>query len=267
MSHQLVSRISRLSSSSSSSHGLCFSELRRLSTAATPYLLSKETICEKAKTPFDGPLVVDMNLYDPRTKERVKIPEMTLPKELKGSMKIGSSRGWVGMKELDGSKMHLTNMFNPCASLSSSHEVITLPPLDDSETLISSISLSASPNQQKKEEDCVVAARSSLGFLLLCRPGDSAWTRVEAPFCTPYLMYSERDGKFYLYIYRKKNCEGGPLEDLVKSSSGFPLVSPYKSFPANSDDIPKSRQDEVISTLRTQYLVESPSGDHFIVHW
>ncbi|KAG2310281.1 hypothetical protein Bca52824_021838 [Brassica carinata] len=75
---QLVSRLSRLSSSSSS-HGLCFSELWRLSTSATPYLLSKETICEKA---FDGPLVVDMNLYDPRKKERVKIPEMNLPKEL-----------------------------------------------------------------------------------------------------------------------------------------------------------------------------------------
>ncbi|KAG2310280.1 hypothetical protein Bca52824_021837 [Brassica carinata] len=124
------------------------------------------------------------------------------------------------MKELDGSTMHLTNMFNPCASLSS-HEVITLPPSDDSETLISSISLSASPNQQK-EEDCVVAARSSLGFLILCRPGDSAWTRVEAPFCTPYLMYSERDG--------------GPLEDL-KSSSGFPPVSLYTSFPSSSSVI------------------------------
>lgn len=62
---------------------------------ATPYLLCKDTICEKANTPYDGPDVVDMNLYDPRKKERVKIPEITLPKELEGSMKIGSSRGWV----------------------------------------------------------------------------------------------------------------------------------------------------------------------------
>nr|VDD18183.1 unnamed protein product [Brassica oleracea] len=32
-------------------------------------------------------------------------------------------------------------------------------------------------------------------------------------------------------------------------------------------DIPKSRQDEVVSYYKSQNLVESPSGDHFIVHW
>ncbi|XP_056860230.1 uncharacterized protein LOC108838482 [Raphanus sativus] len=71
---QLLSRLSRLSSSSS--HGL--TELRRrLSTAATPYLLSKETISKKAKRPFDGSFLVDMNLYDPT---RVSLTLTTSPR-------------------------------------------------------------------------------------------------------------------------------------------------------------------------------------------
>lgn len=256
---RLLGRIAKFSSS----HGLCFTDLRRLSTA-TPYLLLDETNHKAARRPWDGEMVVDMNLYDPMIDERVKIPDQTLSKELLYSVRIGTSRGWVGMKNIKDFTVHLTNIFNPCAS-AFSHKVITLPPLDDNKARISSISLSASPNQQQ-EEDCVVAAKScSSPFISLCRPGDSDWTRIEVPFFAPNVSYSTRDQRFYLYWGGKEEEEyNGPI-DLVNASSGFPQVSLYQSFP--NSEIPKSRQDQVISTFKTRYMVESPSGDSFIVYW
>lgn len=147
---QFLGRIVKLSSAVKKQR-LCFSELRSFSTAATPYLLLSETN-HRAAT---GGSVVDLNLYDPRKDEIVKIPDQTLSEEFKSTVKIGSSRGWVVVKNVYDSTLHLTNIYNPCASVSS-HKVITLPPLDDSKARIFNISLSASPHQK----DCVVAATS-----------------------------------------------------------------------------------------------------------
>ncbi|VVB13036.1 unnamed protein product [Arabis nemorensis] len=145
---QLLVRIAKISSSSIGKHGLCFSEFRRsLSTAATPYLLFSET--SKYEMTLSCEPLVELNLYDPRKDETVKFPDQTLRKELLSSTKVGSSRGWVVTRNLFNSKMHLTNMFNPCAS-ASSRKVISLP---TPKARICRISLSASPDQ----EDCVVA--------------------------------------------------------------------------------------------------------------
>ncbi|CDY27327.1 BnaC04g50780D [Brassica napus] len=69
-----------------------------------------------------------------------------------------------------------------------------------------------------------------------------------------------RDQKFYLH-----SPDTAPT-DLIKTCSDFPPVSPYRRFPFS--DIPKTTQDLYQSSIfRTQYLVESPSGDSFIVIW
>ncbi|CAL9228992.1 unnamed protein product [Arabidopsis halleri] len=258
---QLLGRIAKISSLVKKQR-LCFSELRSFSTAATPYLLFCETNYRMARTPFGG-AVVDINLYDPRKKETVKVPDQYLSKELQCTMKMGSSRGWVVARNIFDSTLHLTNIFNPCASVSS-HKVITLPPLeDDAKARISSISLSASPDQK----DCVLAAKSSSSpFLSLWRPGDSAWTRIKVPFpASKVMMYSARDRKFYLLPRASKEEYEGPM-DLINTSSGdFPQVTLYQRFP--NSDIPVSRQEQLASTIKSQYLVESPSGDSFIVYW
>lgn len=246
--YQLFGRIAK------KQHRLCFSELRSLSTAATPYLLFKETINKAVKTP-SGEAVVELNLYDPRKDETVKFPDQTLTKELLTSTKVGSSRGWVVAKNLYDSTLRLTNMFNPCASVSS-RKVISLPPTEDQ---ICRISLSASPDQ----EDCVVAAMSTGSSLSVCRPGDSDWTHIKVPFFASGIMYSVRDGKFYL---NRVSTEGydGPV-DLINTSSDFPEVSLYQSFPLS--DIPKSRVEQLSSTTKSPRIVESPSGESFIVYW
>lgn len=255
---QLLGRIAKISSVVKKQR-LCFSELRSFSTAATPYLLLKETNYRAAS----GGSVVDINLYDPRKKEIVKIRDQYLSEELQCTMKMGSSRGWIVAKTIYESTLYLTNIFNPCASVSS-HKVFNLPPLeDDAKARISSISLSASPNQQ----DCVLAVKSSSSpFLSLWRPGDSAWTRIKVPFpASNVMMYSGRDRKFYLLPREsKEECEG-PIDLINTSSDDFPQVTLYQRFP--NSDIPVSRQEQLLSSIKTRYLVESPSGDSFIVYW
>ncbi|KFK22475.1 hypothetical protein AALP_AAs47945U000300 [Arabis alpina] len=259
---QLLVRIAKISSSSIvKKHGLCFSELRSLSTAATPYLLFDETVQDEMTLSCEP--LVELNLYDPRKEETVKIPDQTLTKELLRSRKVGSSRGWmVGKYDLSPmrwsyeSTFHLTNMYNPCAS-ASSRKVISLPPTKEK---ITDISLSASPEQ----EDCVVAALSSGKSLIMCRPGDSDWTPIKMPFYwASGMIYSKRDGKFYLNRVSKEEYDG-PV-DLIDTSSGFPQVSLYKGFPLSN--IPQSRLEQLSSVDKYQHIVESPCGQSFTVYW
>ncbi|CAH8390869.1 unnamed protein product [Eruca vesicaria subsp. sativa] len=258
---QLLVRMAKLSSSSSSQR-LCSRELRRFSTTATttPYLLFKQNNYRRV----GSETVVDLNLYDPSKDERVKIHDLTFLEELTASsMRIGSSRGWVCVKNSDDSTVRITNIFNPCAPFSS-HNVISLPPLDDTRVrVVSSMALSASPEQQ----DCVVAFKSRK-LVSLCRPGDSVWTHIEVPFvASSEIMYSTKDCKFYLN--RRESDEEGPIDLINNSSSSldkFPQVSLYQRFP--NSDIPKSIKDQVTSTIMSQYVVESPSCDSsFIVYW
>ncbi|KFK22474.1 hypothetical protein AALP_AAs47945U000100, partial [Arabis alpina] len=252
---QLLVRIAKISSSSivknKKHHGLCFSEFRSLSTAATPYLLFHPTENE-ATTPTGEPLV-ELNLYDPRKHETVKFPDQTMTKELLKSSKIGSSRGWVVAKKQYDPILRLTNMFNPCAS----RKVISLPPILYP---ITHISLSASPEQ----EDCVVAALSQCSSLFMCRPSDSEWTPVTVPMYTSGMIYSERDKKFYLNK-RLRGRYNGPI-DFVDTSSGFPQMSLYQpSLIDPSSDIPQSRVEQL--STASKHIVESPSGELFIVYW
>ncbi|KAL1197581.1 hypothetical protein V5N11_012155 [Cardamine amara subsp. amara] len=191
----------------------------------------------------------------------MKIPKQTLWKELNMSVKVGSSKGWVALSNLNDLKLHLTNVFNPFAS-SSRKVLISLPPVEKiyrgSIARVWNVAFSASPD----EEDCVVAAKLNAPFISLCRPGDSEWTYIETPmsFFTSVVMYSKRDRRFYLL---SSNISG---TDLIKTCSDFPPVSLYQRFPFS--DIPKSTKDLIQScVLRNQYLVEAPSGESFIVFW
>ncbi|CAN6845204.1 unnamed protein product [Brassica oleracea] len=213
-------------------------KLRSFSTAAAqPYLLVRE---REVTLKSSIERVVTLNLLDPCKLEMVKIPGKSLPTEVAKSLRIGSSKGWVALTDLQNSKLRLTNLFNPCAS---SPTTITLPPLDGSVARVSKVSLSASPNQR----DCVVAAKLFAPLVSLCRPGDSEWTHIETPnhFFTSAVMHSMRDQKFYLH-----SPDTAPT-DLIKTCSDFPPVSPYRRFPFS--DVPKTTQDLYQSSIfRTQ---------------
>ncbi|KAH0887426.1 LOW QUALITY PROTEIN: hypothetical protein HID58_063522 [Brassica napus] len=153
---------------------------------------------------------------------------LSLPTEVAKSLRIGSSKGWVALTDLQNSKLRLTNLFNPCAS---SPTTITLPPVDGcyrgSAARVYNVSLSASPNQR----DCSLVCVG-----LVTRSGHTSRPQtissLQLSISTP--------------------------TDLIKTCSDFPLVSPYRRFPFS--EIPKTAHDLYQSSLfRTQYLVESPS--------
>ncbi|KAG7549604.1 hypothetical protein ISN45_Aa06g004660 [Arabidopsis thaliana x Arabidopsis arenosa] len=143
---QMLGRIFKLSSSSRN-RGLCLRgqvhEQRLFSTAAAPYLLLRKNNAVLSS----GERVMSIDLFDPRKQETVKIPEQRVSKEIQRSVIIGSSRGWVGLKNLLDSSVRLTNIFNPCAS-ASSRKVVSLPPLALDDSSVANLSLSASPDEE-----------------------------------------------------------------------------------------------------------------------
>lgn len=247
MSH-LSGRISKLSSSSLNRR-LCFTQ-SEFSTTTTPYLLLGRDVV--GKSPCGGK-VYNFNLYDPRKEEHVKMENQILSKDLRHSSAIGSSRGWLAMMNKRDSTVRLTNIFN------SPSKTISLPPLIKDETeRLRNVSVS---------DDCVVvAARFRGSRLSLCRIGDSEWTRIDVPcpaFRLAPVMYSDRDSKFYL------NCVSsdytGPTDFTSKSGIVSP-VSGYVRFPLYN--LPKLEKILRLPRLNVhQLLVQSPSGDSFIVIW
>ncbi|VVB13035.1 unnamed protein product [Arabis nemorensis] len=77
------------------------------------------------------------------------------------------------------------------------------------------------------------------------------------------MIYSVRDRKFYLNRVGDEKYDG-PV-DLIDTSSGLPQVSLYQGFPFS--DIPKSILEQLSRGIKSQHIVESPSGDSFVVYW
>ncbi|CAA7033565.1 unnamed protein product [Microthlaspi erraticum] len=249
MSQFFVARVSKLSSPLN----------RRLcSTAAAsrPYLLlGKDVVGE---SPCGGK-IVNLNLYDPGKEEQVTKKNQILPKNLCKSTRIGSSRGWLAMMKKRDSTVRLTNILD----LDNSSKTISLPPLikDETERLIN-VSVSSS-----SEKDCVVAARFYGSRLSLCRVGDSEWTRIDVPvpdFRFSPVMYSDRDSKFYLNSCSSEYA--GPTTDFTSKSGLDSPVSGYVRYPLS--ELPELENHLLLQHLNVQQLlVQSPSGESFIVLW
>lgn len=259
--YQMLGRVFKLSSSARS-RGLCLRrqvhDQRLFSTSATPYLL----LCNNNSVISPKERLVSIDLFDPRKQETVKIPEQRVSKEVQESVTIGSSRGWVGLKNIYDSSVRLTNIFNPA----SSRKVVSLPPLDvnSSRAKVSSLSLSASPDEE--EGDCVVAVSFLAPMLGLCRPGDSEWKYIKIPQAMPVskVMYSVTDQQFYV------NTDSRPTETgLITTSSNFPPVSPYPRLLTHQSSELLNLSTELmdLSCYATPYLVETPSGESLTVFW
>ncbi|CAA7033946.1 unnamed protein product [Microthlaspi erraticum] len=234
----MLGRIVKLSSSARNP-GLCLVHEQRLfSTAATPYMLLRSSNAVEER-------LVSIDCFDPRKQETVKIP---VPEEMQESVTIGSSRGWVCLRNIHDSSVRLTNIFNPAA------KVVSLPPLPPANVVkVSNMALSASPDDERC--DCVVAVKFLAATIGLCRPGDSGWTYIqtpEVPAEKSNVMYSVTDQKFYL-----NTCHS-----LSTTSSIFPPVSPYPRF--------HSKENVGLLSLSCRampYLVETPSGQPLLVFW
>ncbi|ESQ49099.1 hypothetical protein EUTSA_v10021985mg [Eutrema salsugineum] len=244
-----MGRVSKLSSPLS--QRLCFRQSGFSTATTAPYLLLGRDVVGKS---LCGGNVVNLNLYDPKKEEQVTMENKILGR---GTSPIGSSRGWLATMKKRDSTVSLINI------LDKPSKTISLPPLikDETERLLN-VSVSS-----ESEEDCVVAARFYGSRLSLCRLGDSEWTRIDVPcpdFRLSPVMYSDRDRKFYL-----NSCSSdytGPTDFTSKSGLVSPPVSGYVRFPLSN--FPKL--DNALSLQRInvqQQLVQSPSGESFIVLW
>ncbi|XP_010451184.1 PREDICTED: uncharacterized protein LOC104733296 [Camelina sativa] len=145
--------------------------------------------------------------------------------------------------------------------------IVDLPPLPKG-SQIQSLDMSSRPDLNNK--DWVVAVKYSGSQLRLYRPAchdDSQWIDIKTtpasinPFSS--LMYSKKDKRFYI------PTPGG--EYWCSLHLHFKKGNHPKFNTTWNVNIPRSLMHEYLheldSFLRTDHLVESPSGEKFLVKW
>ncbi|XP_010436604.1 PREDICTED: uncharacterized protein LOC104720395 [Camelina sativa] len=232
------------------------------STPAYPFLLI-DYILNIADSSLDG-RVTTQN-YSSKGK-KVYINDEKLSEEVCDAMTVGFSR--------DGLELELESYI----SYSDDEELIinynpSNPKLEDvtvhlpslpTDTEIQNLVMSSLPVRDK---DWVVGVKLSGSRLSLCRPfGSSKWININTmpqcinPFST--LMFSKTDQRFYI-----PSIGGNYLcyLDLNSKEDEKP-----KFIDMEFDNLPKSVYEElaeVSSCSRTEHLVESPTGQLFLVKW
>ncbi|KAL1202910.1 hypothetical protein V5N11_015164 [Cardamine amara subsp. amara] len=197
--------------------------------------------------------------------KEVTINDKKLMEEVCDAMTVGFSRDGLLVK-LEG---HYNDFFlryviyyNP-TDPNLEDMTVRLPPLPRG-SQIQSMAMSSLPARDK---DWVVAVKLSGSRLSLCRPfGSSEWINIKAiPQCInplSSLMFSKKDQRFYI------PTPGGNLLcslDIDSTEDDLP-----EFIELEFDDLPKSVFKEladVSSCSRTDHLVESPTGQLFLVKW
>ncbi|EOA19010.1 hypothetical protein CARUB_v10007661mg [Capsella rubella] len=239
---------------------------------SSPYLLLPYEVM--GDSPGGGKLV-NLNFYDPTKKKTVRVPNQTIPEKLSKSSFIGSSRGWVGQLNTKDLTVHLTNMFNPMAAISS-HKVISLPPLEPMRSstrplykMIKGMSLSSPPDQEVPSS-CTVALKweGSISFCQLGRSGVSSWTHhLDLPcrLKDSGVLYSDKDSVIYITPNTELFSNTDPIPSF-NTNCKTPLTHYHQLGPLT---MPKNISDTEYQLLqwciRINHLVQSPLGDSFVV--
>lgn len=221
------------------------------------FLLSDKTVKESGE---GGDRIVRYRIFDPRTEQVVTTSEKKLPKELIGQTLFGSSQGWVASMDSKDLPINLTDLYKP---LVSSPRVIPLPSLGFYlRPFTTELSLSSScPDQD--QEDFTVAAKFCGTHLSVCQPRlDSEWNHIETSLHlvpASELMYSKRDKAFYFTSVKGLYMGSLHLSNMKKKKIKYQEVR-LCNFPK----IPGEMLDRCFTS---KHLVESPSGDLFLVKW
>ncbi|CAN6850354.1 unnamed protein product [Brassica oleracea] len=178
---------------------------------------------------------------------------------------IGASHGWIATLKDDGI-LRLQDDLNPYAS-DTNPKRIPLPPLvtlPHCQTKITT-NVSMSSSSPEDDEDCVVAVKFLGPQLSFCRPAESKpeWTSVklENPcFHSSRVMFSKKDK-----VFRILGCE-----DHLIASCG--LFSKREHFVVRRGGGRKryaseraAERDFLDSFCKSEHLVESPTGETFLV--
>lgn len=190
--------------------------------------------------------------------------------EVCGAMTRGFDKSGVDihMKEKkflrDMDNVRLNIYYKPSDPKSKS-VTVHLPPLPKG-SQIQNLAMSSLPNL--KNDDWVVAIKFSVSRLMLYRHNDLRWIDIETTHghesICPYssLMYSKKDQRFYI------PTPGG--EYLCSFGLDFKEEDKPKYDHIWKKDLPQYmfyELEEMNSFTRTDHLVESPSGERFLISW
>ncbi|XP_010448349.1 PREDICTED: uncharacterized protein LOC104730823 [Camelina sativa] len=230
------------------------------SRPAYPFLLI-DHILNNPDSSSDG-RITTCDYYNSPNEKVVLINDKDLKEEVCDAMTVGFSR--------DGLQVELyynnaTSSYGPAIYYEPTDPKIEnveayLPPLPTG-SQIQSLAMSSLPTRDK---NWVVGVKSSGSQLSLCRPfGSCKWINIKTtPHCVnplSSLMFSKKDKRFYIPTV------GGNFLCCLDLHSEIPDLHRFKF-----DALPKSVFQEladVSACSRTDHLVESPTGQLFLVKW
>ncbi|KAL1189273.1 hypothetical protein V5N11_014766 [Cardamine amara subsp. amara] len=233
------------------------------STTTNPYLMYCVTYSGEAEAPEAGAMT-KLRMFDPAKEEYFTVGDKPLPKELAQSRMVGSSQGW-GVYIRTPDSILISDYCNPSSS-KSNPKMIHLPRRgheDSSQTeLVSGVAMSSSP----EEEDSVAAVKfmGRMVGIYMPRQGNGNFLYLSS-LAFDYLeqaklMYSKRDQRFYM------PCSGG--HHLWSWNAIIHTEPQYHDLRFhNLPQFSLSQLQLLNSCYRTQQLVESPSGQRFLVKW
>ncbi|CAA0395428.1 unnamed protein product [Arabidopsis thaliana] len=246
--------------------------LRMFSSSTTnPYLLYR--VINYGSSMDDIHVTSNIHYFDPVKEDEVIVRDKVLPMELRKGCLVGMSHGWGVFKTVcdynEYKAIYVTDYYNPCGS--KSVKSIPLHPLGKpiaiQQQAITNAAMTCSPDQSK---DFAVAVKCLGPMINFNRPGGTHKDSGSVIFKTPFqyfdqskVMYSKRDEKFYTPSF------GGHF--LVFWDSFFEEdMTGSELVELRFCNVPKLTQSEwelLDSCSKTVYLVESPSGQRFLIKW
>lgn len=231
----------------------------RFFSSSPCFFLSDKILGESS----DGGKIVNYKVFDPSTEQAVTTCKKKLPKKLLGQTSVGASQGWIACMEYKNLPVNLTDMYKPHVS---SPRIIPLPPLGFYPTHYST-ELSLSSSSPDQDHDFTVAAKFCGSHLSVCKPfWDSEWTHIETSlplYPASDIMYSKRDKAFYF-----TSVKGLYMGSLHLSSNNNNNKLKYQQVRlSNVPKIPEAGREMLDQCFMSKHLVESPSGELFLVNW
>ncbi|XP_010434890.1 PREDICTED: uncharacterized protein LOC104718779 [Camelina sativa] len=241
------------------------------SSSTNPYLLY--CVTHYGSSWDDINVTSNIHYFDPVKEDEVIVRDKVLPMELRKGCLVGMSHGWGVFKAVCGDNsykaIYVTDYYNPCGSISVKN--IPLHPLGKPIAIQQQAITNAAMNCSSDQSNEFAVAVKCLGPMInFNRPGGKHRESGSVVFKTLFqyfdqskVMFSKRDEKFYTPSFGgqflvswdsffEEDMTGSELQELQFS---------------NLPEFTQSEWELLDSCSKTVYLVESPSGQRFLIKW